>query len=100
LKVIGRREALDQGLTKYFTGKACIFGHLSERFAINGNCTACKVIHKRTDRLRQVSARAAANPNPSTRYEALKAEWQRDNPGATPAEYDAAMRRCAEQAGL
>ncbi len=33
-------------------------------------------------------------------YERLKAEWKRANPTATPAEYDAAIKRIADKCGV
>lgn len=33
-------------------------------------------------------------------YERRKREWQYDNPGATPAEYEAAMKRIADECGV
>ena len=35
-----RKQALEMGLKKYFTGKHCINGHLTER-SINGGCLGC-----------------------------------------------------------
>ena len=35
-----RREAIESGLGRYFTGKRCINGHLSER-TINNGCCEC-----------------------------------------------------------
>lgn len=34
------------------------------------------------------------------RYERMKADWQRANRGSTPAEYQAAMKRIAEECGV
>lgn len=34
------------------------------------------------------------------RYERMKADWRRANWGATPAEYQAAMKRIAEECGV
>lgn len=34
------------------------------------------------------------------RYESMKADWQRKNRGATPAEYQAAMKRIATECGV
>ncbi len=33
-------------------------------------------------------------------YEARKAAWLAENPGATPAQYEAALRRIARECGL
>lgn len=39
--IILRKEALEKGLKRYFTGKACKRGHISERVVGNGNCCEC-----------------------------------------------------------
>ena len=36
-----RKEALDIRALSYFTGKPCVHGHLSERFASSGQCKGC-----------------------------------------------------------
>lgn len=36
-----RREAIHFGLTRYTTGKTCIHGHASERYAASGACVEC-----------------------------------------------------------
>ena len=40
-KVITRDEALAAGLTRYFNGKPCPHGHVSERLVANRVCAAC-----------------------------------------------------------
>lgn len=42
-----RAEALKAGATFYFTGKSCPAGHICKRFAINGACHQCHLVHKR-----------------------------------------------------
>ncbi len=37
-----RREAAENGLTRYFTGKPCKYGHASERFTSSGACIECQ----------------------------------------------------------
>lgn len=41
MKIITRQEAIAQGLSKYFTGKPCKNGHVSER-TIRGACIECR----------------------------------------------------------
>ena len=36
-----KREATALGLTRYFTGKPCKHGHLSERYTSTGQCVEC-----------------------------------------------------------
>ena len=36
-----RREAKSKGLPRYFTGKPCKYGHISEKKTCNGTCIEC-----------------------------------------------------------
>ena len=53
-EVILRKEAREQGLTKYFTGKPCKNGHLEERNTHSGICYGCSRInstkYRKTDK--------------------------------------------------
>ncbi len=50
-KVIARSEAVKRGMTRYFTGKPCKYGHISQRFVAGGQCIPCM-------KSRQTKARA------------------------------------------
>lgn len=41
MQVIRRKDAMASGLVRYFTGKPCPAGHLSERFVSTGTCRTC-----------------------------------------------------------
>lgn len=41
-KIINRWSAIALGLMKYYTGKPCKRGHLSERLTCNGHCCECQ----------------------------------------------------------
>jgi hypothetical protein len=43
LKIVTRLEAAASGLNKFYTGKPCKHGHLSERWVLNGACVQCNV---------------------------------------------------------
>jgi hypothetical protein len=45
---ISRKEALASNLSKYFTGKLCKQGHISERYASNGACVQCSQIKSKS----------------------------------------------------
>jgi len=45
MKIITRKEAKEQGLKRYFTGKPCKHGHVSERLTYGG-CIECKVQYR------------------------------------------------------
>ncbi|QJB21741.1 glycolate dehydrogenase [Xanthomonas phage FoX1] len=59
-----RREAIAQGLKRYFTGKPCKKGHSSDRESVSGRCVACGNIRS--------SERHAANPE---RGRSRSREW-------------------------
>lgn len=52
-KVISRGDALKAGLNRYFTGKPCIAGHISERFTVLGDCCRCRCIRQNERRQRE-----------------------------------------------
>ena len=39
--IISRKVAKEEGLIKYFTGKSCKHGHISERYTKYGSCLEC-----------------------------------------------------------
>lgn len=42
MRVIGREQAKQEGLKRYFTGDPCKWGHVSERMVINARCVQCQ----------------------------------------------------------
>jgi hypothetical protein len=47
MKLISRQEAIDNKLTRYFTGEPCKHGHISERLLSNRTCIDCQLPRKR-----------------------------------------------------
>ena len=47
---ITRKEAIEQGLTHYFTGKACKRGHVAKRFVKGQLCVDCAKFYQQRDR--------------------------------------------------
>jgi hypothetical protein len=41
MDIISRKEAKEKGLTRYFTGKPCKYGHVSNRHVVNAGCSEC-----------------------------------------------------------
>lgn len=41
MELITQKEALDKGLSTYFTGKPCKKGHITIRAVVNGTCYGC-----------------------------------------------------------
>ncbi len=42
MEIISRKDALERGLKRFFTGKPCQKGHVAERFVANFDCIECK----------------------------------------------------------
>ena len=40
--IVSRKEARDKGLKRFFTGEACIRGHIAERTVCDGHCVECR----------------------------------------------------------
>ena len=55
---VDRATARIAGLTRYFTGKRCKYGHIDERYTANGLCATCAYI--RTDKRQQTSGYQSA----------------------------------------
>jgi hypothetical protein len=68
MNIITRQEAKAQELTRYFTGKSCVHGHVAERLTVNKTCITCAAIS---------SAKAKAK-NPQKYYAHAKA-WGNRN---------------------
>lgn len=47
MEIITRAEAIEQGLTRYFTGAPCKRGHIAPRRVANWNCETCVSVAKR-----------------------------------------------------
>lgn len=46
-EIITRRQAVERGLTQYFTGKPCPHGHLAKRNTVTAACTKCVTQYQR-----------------------------------------------------
>lgn len=69
LQIISKNEALSLGLKKYFTGRPCRNGHVSERFCNSGRCLDCSVVNQRAWR----------DSNPEKSRESSR-KWKKENP--------------------
>lgn len=81
---ISRTDARKAGLSRFFTGKPCLHGHLAERFVCNARCVACQALSTsqwRKDHLEKCTAtrRAWAEAN-RTRSREVKRKWNQQNP--------------------
>lgn len=51
-EIITRKEALQRGLKRFFTGKPCQKGHLAERNVRSGACLECNRLMKGSEKYR------------------------------------------------
>lgn len=60
VKIITRTEAAKTGMKRYYTGKPCKHGHVSERWVYNGHCVACTMESnkRRQDEIKRLMAAA------------------------------------------
>lgn len=90
--LISRKEAIEKGLKRYFTGKECKYGHVSERYTSSFQCFACSQQDEYKEKKRAITkAWISANPeraaeNDRRKYQARKDEikeridlWRRSN---------------------
>lgn len=56
MKVISRKEAIAAGLPRYFTGKPCLYGHLTERRVKVKRCIECLRLLRKEKRLKNVES--------------------------------------------
>lgn len=83
VNTITRKQAIDQGLPRYFTGKPCKHGHVVERYVLNWTCVTC---HGLKCAEYQPKWRAA-NPHKAVEYgekyaekhKARNKEWRKKN---------------------
>jgi hypothetical protein len=89
MEIITRQQALKNNLLKYFTGKPCKHGHISERYTAGRNCHECMTVaqSKSEYRIRKVAYERSYNQTferkikhklrqQTSEYKAWAAEYQ------------------------
>ena len=74
MQVITRKEAREQGLKHYFTGKPCKRGHTVNRFVSTAQCSACLLMHERTYYAENPEFKAKRKAKAAKEYEGIKAD--------------------------
>lgn len=79
MEIISRDDAQNSGLKFFFTGVACRFGHLVQRYVCDGSCIECRNIHsekwrKANPEKARESVRRWANRNIESERERSKAK--------------------------
>jgi hypothetical protein len=79
-KIISRSEAKAAGLKRYFTGKPCKYGHVTERQVSSGRCMRCDVLkNAASPEENRQNAHAWRIANPKKCRENRRA-WRKANP--------------------
>jgi len=85
MDIITRKEAIERGLTRYFTGEPCKHGHVAERLTSGATCVVCHNQMNANDRatnserIKQYQATYYANPENKARHKHWMAEYYKDN---------------------
>lgn len=83
MEVIARKEAKERGLKRYFTGKPCKHGHVSERDVSDRSCVECKrersSVWVTNNRERKMNTNALWRENNKERIAIAAAEWYARN---------------------
>jgi hypothetical protein len=53
MQIISRKDAIDKGLNRFFTGKPCPRGHISERTIYGGSCLKCRAEKEKEKRFKK-----------------------------------------------
>lgn len=69
MKIISRGDAISLNLIRYFTGKACKNGHMSERFVKRRQCVECN----------RIAAAERIKQDPQTNRDKVR-KWATSNP--------------------
>ena len=82
-----RREAMSRGLTRYFTGNPCPYGHVCERYVCSFGCVECGRSARRewgrvhgSEHNKKWHARLSTNPDYRAHKRAIAKNWSRANP--------------------
>jgi 5-methylcytosine-specific restriction endonuclease McrA len=75
VEIVGRQEALAKGIPRYFTGKPCIHGHISERLTNARVCIACHSIAGAAN----YAKRRISDPKFAERHDDRARAWKKDN---------------------
>lgn len=84
MKLISLHDAKAEGLKRYFTGKPCRYGHVSERFVSNAGCLECNAVKKAVwnsnNKERNAERKRIRYAENSEHVRAVKKAWNKANP--------------------
>lgn len=70
MEIISRKEAKSLGLTRYYTGKKCKHGHVSERRTANGVCVDCGIV---------IDKKSRSNPAVKEKRKITRSAYTKEN---------------------
>lgn len=84
MKEILKADAIRAGLTRYFTGKPCLRGHVAQRMVSNKRCVQCAAelgnAWKRAHSEQMAAQRRSWIARNPERHSAIKSAWNAANP--------------------
>jgi hypothetical protein len=96
-QIISKKEAIERGLPRFFTGKPCKRGHLSERWTNDPHCVECTRIRVYTDWKENESTRERYRRNDRKRSKNPKRRQAARDYSKTPQAAVARSRRHARR---
>lgn len=79
MQLVSSKQAIEQGLKRYFTGKPCKYGHIAERL-VNAGCMECHRLSHRVENMPQhyIEADRARDRSRSSYSNLTKDQIKRD----------------------
>ena len=68
MSIVTRQEAIERGAKRFYVGDRCRKGHLSERYAVDGQCCECCKSNRRARAWKLRMARRAETHEMAMRY--------------------------------
>src|ERR1017187_2966162 len=88
MNIITRKEAKENGLKRYFTGKYCPYEHISERMVSNSGCIKCAYEHTKEwwdNNIGYMTKYREENPEYREREREYGQKYCKENPGKNAA---------------
>lgn len=79
MNIISRQEAKAAGLPRYFNGKPCPHGHLSERRTRNCECVECMATYARSEKYKEHRKALVVTPEQRDKDNAYSAKYHAEN---------------------
>ncbi len=57
MEIMTKKQAMELGFKTYFTGKACKYGHMSERYVSTRSCVKCESVRASSRDMQEIQAK-------------------------------------------